>query len=68
MTTEGYDYGNLLDGLPAEWAQAIDVLLRKARQMQGQDGQIVIVLKAGIPLTVRREDNTLIERVKPIAA
>jgi hypothetical protein len=66
--TDGYDYGVLLDGLPAEWAQAIDVLLRKARQMQGQDGQIVIVLKAGIPLTVRREDNTLIERVKPIAA
>jgi hypothetical protein len=56
------DYAAVLALLPDEWAHALRVVLSKARQMHsaGEDGQIVIVLKAGKPLTVKREDNTQI--------
>jgi hypothetical protein len=58
------DFDALLDGLPVEWANAVRVVLIKARQMtmSGEDGQIVILIKDNLPRTVRREDSTLIVR------
>jgi hypothetical protein len=58
------DYNELLKHLPDEWRQTLWVMLTKARQMRryGEDGQIVVVLKGGVPVSVRREDNTQIER------
>jgi hypothetical protein len=60
----GDQYRDLFVDISDDWAEAIRIMLTKARQMRqsGENGKIVILIKDGVPITVQREDATLIVR------
>lgn len=58
------DIEQLLGEVSEEWAQAVIVILKRARLMHGQDGKIIVHIKNGIPLTVSGEDSVRIVKAK----